>query len=132
MNVLLPAQVDSLIEAFGTSKQKKALNSRRLNQVGSDTLQVTVSKAANAVIEQKGLEGELAPPQCAVSDQISPPSHLHPSMFLLPLLSPQLCSKRCLRPRKNYCSTCLLAMQKQTDQRTSMSLTVVSFFCVVV
>ncbi|XP_029363389.1 DNA-directed RNA polymerase I subunit RPA49 [Echeneis naucrates] len=49
-------KVDSLIEAFGTNKQKKALNSRRLNQVGSDTLQQTVAKAASTVINQKGLD----------------------------------------------------------------------------
>ncbi|TNN78749.1 DNA-directed RNA polymerase I subunit RPA49 [Liparis tanakae] len=49
-------KVDSLIEAFGTNKQKRALNSRRLNQVSSDTLHQAVSKAANTVINQKGLE----------------------------------------------------------------------------
>ncbi|XP_041790051.1 DNA-directed RNA polymerase I subunit RPA49 [Chelmon rostratus] len=49
-------KVDSLIEAFGTNKQKRALSSRRLNQVGSDTLHQAVAKAANAVIGQKGLE----------------------------------------------------------------------------
>lgn len=50
-------KVDSLIEAFGTNKQKRALSSRRLNQVGSDTLHQAVAKAADTVIEQKGLEG---------------------------------------------------------------------------
>lgn len=49
-------KVDSLIEAFGTNKQKRALSSRRLNQVGSDTLHQAVAKAADTVIEQKGLE----------------------------------------------------------------------------
>uniref|UniRef100_A0A673C1G7 RNA polymerase I subunit E n=2 Tax=Sphaeramia orbicularis TaxID=375764 RepID=A0A673C1G7_9TELE len=49
-------KVDSLIEAFGTNKQKRALSSRRLNQVGSDTLHKAVSKAANSVIDEKGLE----------------------------------------------------------------------------
>ncbi|KAM6972608.1 DNA-directed RNA polymerase I subunit RPA49 [Aplochiton taeniatus] len=49
-------KVDSLIEAFGTNKQKRALSSRRLNQVGSDTLLKAVAKAAENVIEQKGLE----------------------------------------------------------------------------
>uniref|UniRef100_A0AAQ5WVU9 RNA polymerase I subunit E n=1 Tax=Amphiprion ocellaris TaxID=80972 RepID=A0AAQ5WVU9_AMPOC len=49
-------QVDSLIEAFGTNKQKRALSSRKLNQVGSDTLQHAVDKAANTVINKKGLE----------------------------------------------------------------------------
>uniref|UniRef100_A0A671UER9 RNA polymerase I subunit E n=1 Tax=Sparus aurata TaxID=8175 RepID=A0A671UER9_SPAAU len=58
LNVMLRLllQVDSLIEAFGTNKQKRALSSRRLNQVGSDTLQQAVAKAANTVIDQKGLE----------------------------------------------------------------------------
>uniref|UniRef100_A0A3P8UXQ4 RNA polymerase I subunit E n=1 Tax=Cynoglossus semilaevis TaxID=244447 RepID=A0A3P8UXQ4_CYNSE len=49
-------KVDSLIEAFGTTKQKRALSSRKLNQVGSDILQQAVAKAANTVIDQKGLE----------------------------------------------------------------------------
>ncbi|KAM7008956.1 DNA-directed RNA polymerase I subunit RPA49 [Tautogolabrus adspersus] len=49
-------KVDSLIEAFGTNKQKRALSSRRLNQVGSDTLNQAVAKAASSVIDQKGLE----------------------------------------------------------------------------
>ncbi|XP_023274973.1 DNA-directed RNA polymerase I subunit RPA49 [Seriola lalandi dorsalis] len=49
-------KVDSLIEAFGTNKQKRALSSRRLNQVGSDTLHQAVAKAANTVINQKGVE----------------------------------------------------------------------------
>ncbi|KAM9857612.1 DNA-directed RNA polymerase I subunit RPA49 isoform 2-T2 [Aulostomus maculatus] len=49
-------KVDSLIEAFGTNKQKRALSSRRLNQVASDTLHQAVAKAANTVISQKGLE----------------------------------------------------------------------------
>lgn len=56
---LIYLKVDSLIEAFGTNKQKRALSSRRLNQVGSDTLHQAVAKAANAVIDQKGLEGKL-------------------------------------------------------------------------
>lgn len=49
-------KVDSLIEAFGTNKQKRALSSRRLNQVGSETLHKAVAKAANTVIDEKGLE----------------------------------------------------------------------------
>ncbi|XP_060951028.1 DNA-directed RNA polymerase I subunit RPA49 [Limanda limanda] len=49
-------KVDSLISTFGTNKQKKALSSRRLNQVGSDTLHQAVAKAASNVIDQKGLE----------------------------------------------------------------------------
>ncbi|XP_061100470.1 DNA-directed RNA polymerase I subunit RPA49 isoform X1 [Conger conger] len=49
-------KVDSLIEAFGTNKQKRALSSRKLNQVGSDSLQQAVHRAANTIIDQKGLE----------------------------------------------------------------------------
>lgn len=52
-------QVDMLIEAFGTNKQKRALASRKLNQVGSNALQAAVDKAATSVIEKKGLEGEV-------------------------------------------------------------------------
>lgn len=51
-------QLDSLIEAFGTTKQKRALSSRRLNEVGSDTLQKAVAHAASNIIDQKGLEGK--------------------------------------------------------------------------
>ncbi|XP_076027176.1 DNA-directed RNA polymerase I subunit RPA49 [Genypterus blacodes] len=49
-------KVDSLIEAFGTNKQKRALSSRRLNQVGGEMLHQAVAKAANTVIDEKGLE----------------------------------------------------------------------------
>ncbi|XP_007542193.1 DNA-directed RNA polymerase I subunit RPA49 [Poecilia formosa] len=49
-------KVDLLIETFGTNKQKRALASRRLNQVGSNALQTAVAKAATSVIEKKGLE----------------------------------------------------------------------------
>ncbi|TSO98555.1 DNA-directed RNA polymerase I subunit RPA49 [Bagarius yarrelli] len=49
-------KVDALIEAFGTTKQKRALSSRRMNEVGNDTLQKAVARAAGNVIEQKGLE----------------------------------------------------------------------------
>lgn len=51
-------KVDSLIEAFGTNKQKRALSSRRLNQVGSDALHHAVAEAASSVIDNKGLEGK--------------------------------------------------------------------------
>lgn len=50
-------QVDALIEAFGTTKQKRALSSRRLNEVGNDTLQKAVARAADNIIDQKGVEG---------------------------------------------------------------------------
>ncbi|XP_042198028.1 DNA-directed RNA polymerase I subunit RPA49 isoform X1 [Callorhinchus milii] len=49
-------KVNSLIEAFGTNKQKRALSSRRLNEVGNETLQKAVAKAAENVIERKGIE----------------------------------------------------------------------------
>nr|XP_055061577.1 DNA-directed RNA polymerase I subunit RPA49 [Misgurnus anguillicaudatus] len=49
-------KVDALIEAFGTTKQKRALSSRRLNEVGNDTLQKAVARAANNIIDQKGVE----------------------------------------------------------------------------
>ncbi|MBN3310234.1 RPA49 polymerase, partial [Amia calva] len=49
-------KVDSLIEAFGTNKQKRALSSRRLNQVGSETLHKAVARAADNIIEKKGLK----------------------------------------------------------------------------
>ncbi|XP_074850625.1 DNA-directed RNA polymerase I subunit RPA49 isoform X2 [Carettochelys insculpta] len=48
-------KVDSCIEAFGTNKQKRALNSRRMNEVGSETLNVAVTKAAENIIETKGV-----------------------------------------------------------------------------
>ncbi|CAM5146585.1 unnamed protein product [Natator depressus] len=48
-------KVDSCIEAFGTNKQKRALNSRRMHQVGSETLNVAVTKAAENIIETKGV-----------------------------------------------------------------------------
>ncbi|XP_069781916.1 DNA-directed RNA polymerase I subunit RPA49 [Narcine bancroftii] len=48
-------KVDSLIEAFGTVKQKHALNSRRMNRVGNETLQEAVAKAAENIIDKKGL-----------------------------------------------------------------------------
>ncbi|KAK1792567.1 hypothetical protein P4O66_012502 [Electrophorus voltai] len=49
-------RVDALIEAFGTTKQKRALSSRRMNEVGDDMLQKAVARAANTIIERKGLE----------------------------------------------------------------------------
>ncbi|NXU81657.1 RPA49 polymerase, partial [Oreotrochilus melanogaster] len=48
-------QVDLCIEAFGTSKQKRALSSRRMNTVGSDVLSTAVTKAAANVIDAKGV-----------------------------------------------------------------------------
>ncbi|NXD30159.1 RPA49 polymerase, partial [Spelaeornis formosus] len=48
-------QMDLCIEAFGTSKQKRALSSRRMNAVGSDILSTAVTKAAANVIDAKGV-----------------------------------------------------------------------------
>ncbi|NXN30024.1 RPA49 polymerase, partial [Nycticryphes semicollaris] len=49
------AQMDLCIEAFGTSKQKRALNSRRMNAVGNDVLNTAVTKAAANIIDAKGV-----------------------------------------------------------------------------
>ncbi|XP_076874682.1 DNA-directed RNA polymerase I subunit RPA49 [Brachyhypopomus gauderio] len=49
-------KVDALIEAFGTTKQKRALSTRRLNEVGNDMLQKAVARAADTIIQRKGLE----------------------------------------------------------------------------
>ncbi|NXU62718.1 RPA49 polymerase, partial [Horornis vulcanius] len=48
-------QMDLCIEAFGTSKQKRALSSRRMNAVGSDIVNTAVTKAAANVIDAKGV-----------------------------------------------------------------------------
>lgn len=50
--------MDSCIEAFGTTKQKRALNSRRANRVGSDSLNHAVAKAAESIIDKKGVDGK--------------------------------------------------------------------------
>lgn len=52
------AQMDSCIEAFGTTKQKRALNSRRMNKVGSESLNCAVAKAAENIIDAKGVTGK--------------------------------------------------------------------------
>ncbi|XP_023804012.1 DNA-directed RNA polymerase I subunit RPA49-like [Cyanistes caeruleus] len=51
-------KMDLCIEAFGTSKQKRALSSRRMNAVGSDIVNTAVAKAAANVIDAKGVTGE--------------------------------------------------------------------------
>ncbi|XP_004457316.2 DNA-directed RNA polymerase I subunit RPA49 isoform X2 [Dasypus novemcinctus] len=48
-------KMDSCIEAFGTTKQKRALNSRRMNKVGSESLNLAVAKAAENIIDAKGV-----------------------------------------------------------------------------
>ncbi|NXI46282.1 RPA49 polymerase, partial [Galbula dea] len=50
-----PAQMDLCIEAFGTSKQKRALNVRRMNMVGDDVVSTAVAKAATNIIDAKGV-----------------------------------------------------------------------------
>ncbi|NWQ99101.1 RPA49 polymerase, partial [Paradoxornis webbianus] len=50
-----PVQMDLCIEAFGTSKQKRALSSRRMNAVGNDIVNTAVTKAAANVIDAKGV-----------------------------------------------------------------------------
>uniref|UniRef100_F6UUM0 Polymerase (RNA) I polypeptide E n=1 Tax=Xenopus tropicalis TaxID=8364 RepID=F6UUM0_XENTR len=47
-------KVDALIESFGTNKQKRALSSRKLNQVGSEILNKAMAKAAEEIIESRG------------------------------------------------------------------------------
>ncbi|NWU01440.1 RPA49 polymerase, partial [Urocynchramus pylzowi] len=53
--VLCALQVDLCIEAFGTSKQKRALSARRMNAVGSDVVSTAVTKAAASIIEARGV-----------------------------------------------------------------------------
>ncbi|NXN96524.1 RPA49 polymerase, partial [Rhinopomastus cyanomelas] len=48
-------QMDLCIEAFGTSKQKRALSARRMNTVANDVLTTAVTKAAANVIDTKGV-----------------------------------------------------------------------------
>ncbi|NXT09295.1 RPA49 polymerase, partial [Prunella fulvescens] len=54
-SVLCCVQMDLCIEAFGTSKQKRALSSRRMNAVGSDIVSTAVTKAAANLIDAKGV-----------------------------------------------------------------------------
>lgn len=51
-------KTDSCIEAFGTTKQERALNSRRMNKVGSESLNSAVAKAAESIIDTKGVTGK--------------------------------------------------------------------------
>uniref|UniRef100_A0A2K6DE29 RNA polymerase I subunit E n=1 Tax=Macaca nemestrina TaxID=9545 RepID=A0A2K6DE29_MACNE len=48
-------KMDSCIEAFGTTKQKRALNARRMNRVGNESLNQAVAKAAETIIDTKGV-----------------------------------------------------------------------------
>ncbi|XP_028626083.1 DNA-directed RNA polymerase I subunit RPA49 [Grammomys surdaster] len=49
-------KLDSCIEAFGSTKQKRSLNSRRMNKVGVESLNLTVAKAAESIIDTKGVD----------------------------------------------------------------------------
>ncbi|KAM8962019.1 DNA-directed RNA polymerase I subunit RPA49 [Pelodytes ibericus] len=73
-------KVDALIEAFGTNKQKRALSSRKLNQVGSEILSQAMTKAAEEIIENKGTT-ELVKEAVANDDPESsmflPPQHVN-------------------------------------------------------
>ncbi|NXC39470.1 RPA49 polymerase, partial [Penelope pileata] len=53
--LLCHMQMDLCIETFGTNKQKRALNSRRMNAVGNDILNTAVTKAAANIIDAKGV-----------------------------------------------------------------------------
>ncbi|XP_004711061.1 DNA-directed RNA polymerase I subunit RPA49 [Echinops telfairi] len=53
-------KMDSCIEAFGTTKQKRALNSRRMNRVGNESLTLAVAKAAENIIDTKGVTALLS------------------------------------------------------------------------
>lgn len=57
-DLCLSFKVDLCIEAFGTSKQKRALNARRMNAVGNDVLNTAVTKAAANIIDTKGVTGK--------------------------------------------------------------------------
>lgn len=71
-------KVDLCIEAFGTTKQKRALNSRRMNEVGKEVLNKAVIKAAEDVIETKGVDAlvsDAAEDAKADVSLILPPCH---------------------------------------------------------
>ncbi|XP_053144824.1 DNA-directed RNA polymerase I subunit RPA49 [Hemicordylus capensis] len=71
-------KVDLCIEAFGTTKQKRALSSRRMNEVGKEVLTKAVTKAAEDVIETKGvaaLVSDAAEDEKADASLILPPCH---------------------------------------------------------
>lgn len=70
-------KLDSLVEAFGTTKQKRALKSRRLNMVGAHSLTQVVEQAANSIIEQKGFAG-LSDELYAASTQVDVALYIPP------------------------------------------------------
>ncbi|NXM32990.1 RPA49 polymerase, partial [Oxyruncus cristatus] len=73
-----PAQVDLCIEAFGTSKQKRALSSRRMNAVANDIVSTAVTKAAANIIDAKGVTGlmqDVAQDDMQTISAFLPPCH---------------------------------------------------------
>ncbi|XP_061490564.1 DNA-directed RNA polymerase I subunit RPA49 isoform X2 [Rhineura floridana] len=71
-------KVDLCVEAFGTNKQKRALNSRRMNAVGKEVLNKAVAKAAEDIIETKGvaaLVSNAAEDEKAEVSLVLPPCH---------------------------------------------------------
>ncbi|XP_054842776.1 DNA-directed RNA polymerase I subunit RPA49 isoform X2 [Eublepharis macularius] len=55
LNKTYREKVDLCIEAFGTSKQRRALSSRRMNEVRKEVLNKAVANAAENIIETKGV-----------------------------------------------------------------------------
>ncbi|XP_048360224.1 DNA-directed RNA polymerase I subunit RPA49 isoform X2 [Sphaerodactylus townsendi] len=49
-------KMDMCIEAFGSNKQRRALNSRRMNEIRKEVLNKAVISAAENIIETKGLD----------------------------------------------------------------------------
>ncbi|XP_038625631.1 DNA-directed RNA polymerase I subunit RPA49 [Tachyglossus aculeatus] len=72
-------KVDSCIEAFGTTKQKRALNARRMNAVGSETLNIAVAKAVENIIDTRGVDAlvsEATPDKLEEESVFLPPCHV--------------------------------------------------------
>ncbi|KAJ7335261.1 hypothetical protein JRQ81_013202 [Phrynocephalus forsythii] len=71
-------KVDLCIEAFGTNKQRKALNSRRMHEVGKEVLNKAVVKAAEDIIEDKGVDAlvtDAAKDEKGNASLVLPPCH---------------------------------------------------------
>ncbi|KAG7263527.1 hypothetical protein CRUP_013083 [Coryphaenoides rupestris] len=73
-------KMDSLVEAFGTTKQKRALSSRRLNNVEADSLTKVVEQAANSVIEERGF--------AALSEELHEANTQHDMALYIPPCNP--------------------------------------------
>ncbi|XP_051013497.1 DNA-directed RNA polymerase I subunit RPA49 [Acomys russatus] len=71
-------KLDSCIEAFGSTKQKRSLNSRRMNKVGSESLHLTVAKAAENIIDMKGVAALV---NDAMQDDLQDDSHYLPPCY---------------------------------------------------